>query len=249
MIRIGSMALLFCVASCKQPRAISPQPAPKQGVSVSPAPTPLSSQPSVPPPSLPPAVQQQIQSGMADVMGTWSQSCGRDSFQDPTDESFDTVVFMFINLQVTTKMSIFTDSKCTNLAYQKRIVSRVVGGGVLNSNPSNSKTLDTQSTNLYIKPASQEVIDIWNGKFSKDDLYCGGGWKLNVEREMKANACISGRAQNPMPDFLRVSYDIYRVEGNKFYMGVMGKDGTATDGSTPQRRPTQFSNRFATKIL
>lgn len=104
--------------------------------------------------------------------------------------------------------------------------------------------MDFRSTDALAKPLDERIAMTWN-----QQAVCGfRDWKVGEAKLVTAMACdffsLGSPFQVPPRGLLR--YGIWKIEGNRLYLGLMTAE---FDASTPQKRPREWDSRAYLRVF
>jgi hypothetical protein len=103
--------------------------------------------------------------------------------------------------------------------------------------PAGAKEFSGKATSMTITLNTDEAVADAN---DGEDKICSGGFVKGEAKTLTAADCPNDKSFNDI-------YNIYKVDGTKFFIGDCGDSGTATDCSAPTKRPTTLPEVFFTK--
>jgi hypothetical protein len=172
----------------------------------------------------------------SNIDGVWTTSCVTEN------DSFKKFV-LNISGSISTKTEFkYEDASCTTeisqIAYQS---SFALGTNV--ATPVGALAFEQTVTKMIMTLKSQELVQLANGtpEFGMPPLICGGGFTINVPKELTASTCQGDEIYS---DLFQKSFDIVKLDGDKLYFGQIDK---TNDGSSAANRPKQLETMYYTK--
>jgi hypothetical protein len=133
----------------------------------------------------------------------------------------------------------YSDSACTQ-KLSTLVISATFTSGEAVATPSGAKTLDSTISSMAVTLHTDAYVQAYNGEAEGESKVCGGGWSKDVARTLSAADCADTASLKTVFD---KSYGIYKVEAGVLYEDDSGDPGSATDGSSAEKRPTSFETR------
>jgi hypothetical protein len=169
----------------------------------------------------------------SDADGTWSSTCTSDG-----NGGYAKSVSVISGSTRVDTSGTYSDATCLTATSLMAITNTFVVGNAVNA-PSGAKEVNTKGTSLTLTYKTDEQVTL-----SNQANICGGGFVKDQPKVVSANDC----ANTPvLKEFFVEIFTVYKVDGNKLYLGECGEDGTATDCSAATKRPTTLDDTFFTK--
>lgn len=165
--------------------------------------------------------------GGSDLVGTWKQDC----LYIVEDETYDDVTLTFSGNSFTLTGSFSEDANCSVPVFsasQKGTFQ--VGAEKILTSGDTVNELDVTSTEAHVTLHDELYVELFNlsSTCNKTD------WQKDVAVDVLG---CDDFGPNKM-------YDIFKVEGNKLYLGDSSEEGI---GESPDTRPTELDSDFFTK--
>lgn len=178
----------------------------------------------------------------SELEGSWTQSCGTDDASADEPE-YDATTAVYKGNTATATIVSYSDSGCTQKLFTF-VLSATFTSGESVATPSGAKTLDLTISSLAATLHTDAYVQAFNGEAEGSSKACGGGWSKDLARTLSAADCADTASMKAIFD---KSYGIYKIEAGVLYEGDLGDDGSATDGSSAEKRPTSFETRTSSK--
>jgi hypothetical protein len=175
--------------------------------------------------------------GSSALVGNWNIPCGTDDTGD--EKTYNAVSKTFTATTFSGQIGMFSDDACATRTQVIRVTATYTVGAAV-STPAGATEIDITPGRLFITMDNADLVAFANADATK---ICGGGFEAGKEKELTKATCAGGGFES----LFNVSYGVFKIDGDKLYEGVMGDDGSATDGSAPTKRPTTLETRPAMK--
>ena len=165
--------------------------------------------------------------GDSDLVGTWKQDCRYIA----DDETYDDVTLTFSGNSFTLTGSFSEDANCSTPVFSSSQKGTFkIGAEKILTSGDTVKELDVTSTEVHVTLHDELYVGFFNtsSTCNKTD------WKKDVEVDVLG-------CDDFGPDTI---YDIYKVDGNKLYLGDSSEEGV---GESSDTRPTELDSDFFTK--
>ncbi|MEI6833917.1 MAG: hypothetical protein WCL28_07970 [bacterium] len=172
---------------------------------------------------------------VSDADGNWSSTCVDLSVPGIVTSSTKSS-YAVASGQAITTFGIYSDAACTTVASLYVSTSTFTTGNAVTA-PAGAKEFSGKATSMTITLNTDEAVADAN---DGEDKICSGGFVKGQAKTFTAADCPNDKSFND-------SYNIYKVDGTKLFIGECGDSGTATDCSAPAKRPTTLPEAFCTK--
>jgi hypothetical protein len=169
----------------------------------------------------------------SDADGTWSSACDSDG-----NGGYSKVVSVISGGMTVDTSGTYSDAAClTAVSLMAMTRTFIVGNAV--AAPAGAKELYTKATSLTLTYKTDAQVTAANAA-----NICGGGFVKDQPKVVSSTDCKDTLIIKEMFDEI---FNVYKVDGNKLYVGECGEDGTATDCTAATKRPTTLDDSFLTK--
>jgi hypothetical protein len=161
------------------------------------------------------------------ISGTWTSGCLADSGKSGTffldNRAFETATTF------RTTFSTFSDKTCST-----KIMTQTQAGSYAISNPEEGRTarpIDLTIGTVFITLHTEALVASYNTR-----SFCGGGWKLDVERAITRDMCVSGADTDNELDMI---YELFEIIDSKIFFG---KKDSEHNGRSEEKRPVMIDD-------
>jgi hypothetical protein len=161
------------------------------------------------------------------ITGTWTSGCLADSGKSGAffldNRAFETTTTF------RTTFTTFSNKTCTT-----KIMTQVQAGSYAISNPEDGQTarpIDLTIGTVFITLHTEALVASYN-----THSFCGGGWKLDVERAITRDMCVSGSSADSDLDMI---YELFEIVDSKIFFG---KKDSEHSGRSEDKRPVMIDD-------
>lgn len=138
-------------------------------------------------------------------------------------------------------LSRYSDAACATMtALSVNTATFTTGAAV--ATPAGAKEYNSNATALTVTLYTDDEVSAANAGEGK---ICTGGFTKGVPKTFTAADCAN---DNENKGSFGERFSIYKVDGDKLYLGTCGNAGTATDCSAATKRPTALETTPYTKV-
>lgn len=174
-----------------------------------------------------------------ELEGTWVKACGSDNPQSE-EPDYDKSLVNFDEDEFTAEIQSFSDAACATKTSTMNMTGTFTVGDAVEA-PAGAKAYTVKTAAVTMTLHDAETVKAYNGETEGSTAICGGNWTIDVAHAMSTELC--GAEVFTVSD----TYDVFKIDGDKVYFGETGDEGSATDGSTAEKRPTTLETRFSQK--
>lgn len=178
---------------------------------------------------------------VSDADGVWTSTCQDISVPPVFTGSYKTGVTIAAGTGTISIMQ-HTDAACATLENLTVVTSTFITGAPV-ATPAGAKEYNSNSTAITVTLYTDDAVSKANTE--GPTKICAGGFTKGVAKTFTAADCASDDSNK---DLFGQDFSIYKVDGNKLYLGDCGEDGTATDCSAATKRPTSLATTPYTKV-
>jgi hypothetical protein len=172
----------------------------------------------------------------SELNGTWSETC------NVADSDSSKTTYVIASGSATVTKRSFTDKTCTTESMTMAFLTSVNGGASV-ATPAGAKELTTKISKMTVTLKTDELVSLYNGTMGNSAI-CGGGFVKDTAKDLDATACGNDPSFKSIFDEI---FNIYKIDGDKLYMGACGDAGSASDCSSATKRPTVLEATYLTK--
>lgn len=169
----------------------------------------------------------------SDADGTWSSTCASDGQGGYTK----TVSVISGGTRVDTAGT-HSDAACLTAVSISALTSTFIVGNAVTA-PAGAKEVNTKGTSLTLTYKTDAQVTAANAT-----KVCGGGFVKDQPKVVSSTDC---KDTILIKEYFNEIFSVYKIDGNKLYVGECGEDGTATDCTAATKRPTTLDDSFITK--
>lgn len=172
-------------------------------------------------------------SAASDADGTWSSTCASDG-----NGGYAKAVSVISGGTSVMTSGTYSDAACLTATNLMAMTSTFIVGNAVTA-PVGAKEVNSKATSLTLTYKTDAQVTTANTA-----KVCGGGFVKDQPKVVSSTDCKDTIIFKEMFDEI---FNVYKVDGNKLYMGDCGDDGSATDCSAATKRPTTLDDSFVTK--
>ncbi len=169
----------------------------------------------------------------SDADGTWSSTCASDG-----NGGYKKAVSVISGGTSVMTSGTYSDAACLTATNLMAMTSTFIVGNAVTA-PVGAKEVNSKATSLTLTYKTDAQVTAANTA-----NVCGGGFVKDQPKVVSSTDCKDTIIFKEMFDEI---FNVYKVDGNKLYMGECGQDGTATDCSAATKRPTTLDDSYVTK--
>lgn len=172
-------------------------------------------------------------SAASDADGTWSSTCASDG-----NGGYAKAVSVISGGTIVMTSGTYSDATCLTAVSISALTSTFVVGNAVTA-PVGAKEVNSKATSLTLTYKTDAQVTTANTA-----KICGGGFVKDQPKVVSSTDCKDTIIFKEMFDEI---FNVYKVDGNKLYLGDCGDDGSATDCSAATKRPTTLEATYVTK--
>ena len=171
-----------------------------------------------------------------DLEGVWTKACGTDDAADDENKSYNITTVTYAQNNITGTSQVYSDAACTVKIFGFRLAGTFVIGDSVTT-LAGAKAIDTTPSVVFMTVNNADIVKSYNGESAGGtQKYCGGGFVLDVEKQLTTADC--GDSQT------KTSYDVFVLSGSSLTFGNADGAGVA---ESSDKRPTTLETRPYTK--